>query len=225
MRKIINSTYVSLDGVIENPQNWTSAYFQEEAAAYAQDLLFSCGALLMGRRTYDGFAEAWPAMEESTGEFGVRMNTYPHYVVSDSLENPGWGDTTVIRRADAAARIAELKEQDGGDILQYGFGPVSRTLVEHGLLDELRLWIHPVLVGPGEPEGMLGAADFSASFELADTTTFETGVIVAPYRRAAASGGRWAAARPGPRVSRATPGPPAGSRGCASAARPGRRGG
>ncbi|MFS2295623.1 MAG: dihydrofolate reductase family protein, partial [Actinomadura sp.] len=139
MRKIINSTYVSLDGVIENPQNWTSAYFQEEAAAYAQDLLFSCGALLMGRRTYDGFAEAWPAMEESTGEFGVRMNTYPHYVVSDSLENPGWGDTTVIRRADAAARIAELKEQDGGDILQYGFGPVSRTLVEHGLLDELRL--------------------------------------------------------------------------------------
>src|SRR5690606_6869427 len=77
MRKIINSTYVSLDGVIENPQNWTSAYFQEEAAAYAQDLLFSCGALLMGRRTYDGFAEAWPAMEESTGEFGVRMNTYP----------------------------------------------------------------------------------------------------------------------------------------------------
>src|SRR5690606_24914196 len=160
------------------------AYFQEEAAAYAQDLLFSCGALLMGRRTYDGFAEAWPTMEESTGEFGVRMNTYPHYVVSDSLENPGWGDTTVIRRADAAARIAELKEQDGGDILQYGFGPVSRTLVEHGLLDELRLWIHPVLVGPGEPEGMRGGADFPGPSERPDPTPCGPGGIVAPSRRA-----------------------------------------
>lgn len=91
MRKIISSTYISLDGVIENPQNWTSAYFQDEAAAYAQELLFSCGALLMGRRTFDGFSQAWPAMEEATGDFGVRMNTLPHYVVSDTLRKPGWG--------------------------------------------------------------------------------------------------------------------------------------
>jgi dihydrofolate reductase len=185
MRKIINSTYVSLDGVIGNPQNWTSAYFQDEAAAYAQELLFSCDALLMGRRTFDGFAQAWPAMEEATGEFGVRMNTYPHYVVSDSLEKPGWGDTTAIRRADAVAEITKLKERAGRNILQYGFGPVSRTLVEHGLLDELRLWIHPVLVGDDDPEGMLVLRDFSASFELADTRTFKTGVIIATYRPAA----------------------------------------
>ncbi|WP_030169082.1 dihydrofolate reductase family protein [Spirillospora albida] len=182
MRKVINSTYVSLDGVIENPQNWTSAYFQEEAAAYAHDLLFSSGALLMGRRTYDGFAEAWPAMEESTGDFGVRMNTLPHYVVSDSLEKGTWGDTTVIRRDDTAAAVAALKEQDGQDILQYGFGDVSRTLVRHGLLDELRLWIHPVFAGTGEPVGMLGAQDFTATFELADQKVFETGVIIATYR-------------------------------------------
>ncbi|XRQ05578.1 dihydrofolate reductase family protein [Actinomadura welshii] len=182
MRKIINSTYISLDGVIENPQNWTSAYFQEEAAAYAQELLFSCDALLMGRATFDGFSQAWPAMEESTGEFGVRMNTMPHYVVSDSLQKPGWGDTTAIRRADAVAEITKLKERDGQNILQYGFGPVSRTLVEHGLLDELRLWIHPVIVGSGDPAELLTRKDFSASFELADTTTFKTGVIIATYR-------------------------------------------
>lgn len=186
MRKIINSTYVSLDGVIGNPQNWTSAYFQDEAAAYAQELLFSCDALLMGRRTFDGFSESWPKMEEATGEFGVRMNTYPHYVVSDSLgDKPGWGDTTVFKRADAAAGIAELKERDGRDILQYGFGPVTRTLVDNGLLDELRLWIHPVLVGDDDPEGLLLGKDFSASFELADTRTFKTGVIIATYRPAA----------------------------------------
>ncbi|MFG2085122.1 MULTISPECIES: dihydrofolate reductase family protein [unclassified Spirillospora] len=182
MRKIINSTYVSLDGVIENPQNWTSAYFQDEAAAYARELLFSCDALLMGRTTFDGFSQAWPAMEEATGDFGVRMNSLPHYVVSDSLQKPGWGDTTAIRRSDAVAEIRKLKEQDGQDILQYGFGAVSRTLVENGLLDELRLWIHPVIVGPADLSELLAPKDFSASFELAGTETFSTGVIIATYR-------------------------------------------
>ncbi|MGH3241294.1 MAG: dihydrofolate reductase family protein [Spirillospora sp.] len=181
MRKIISSTYISLDGVIENPQNWTSAYFQDEAAAYARDLLFSCDAILMGRATFDGFSQAWPAMEEATGDFGARMNNLPHYVVSDTLNKPGWGDTTVIRRADAAAEIAKLKEQDGQDILQYGFGAVSRTLVGNGLLDELRLWIHPVIVGTGDPADLLTRADFAATFELAGTESFKNGVIVATY--------------------------------------------
>lgn len=185
MRKIINSTYVSLDGVVENPQNWTGPYFQDEAAAYARELLFSCGALLMGRRTFDGFSQAWPAMEESTGDFGVRMNTLPHYVVSDSLKKPGWGDTTAIRRADAVAAITRLKERGGRDILQYGFGPVSRTLVKHGLLDELRLWIHPVFVGPGDPEDLLTRKGFAASLKPTDTKVFKTGVIVATYVPAA----------------------------------------
>ena len=185
MRKIINSTYVSLDGVVENPQNWTPPYFQEEAAAYGRDLLFSCGALLMGRRTFDGFSQSWPAMEEATGDFGVRMNTLPHYVVSDSLKKPGWGDTTAIPRSAAVAEITKLKEHAGRDILQYGFGPVTRTLVRHGLLDELRLWIHPVFVGPADPEALLTRKGFAASFELAGTRTFTTGVIIATYVRAA----------------------------------------
>ncbi|MFB4311299.1 dihydrofolate reductase family protein [Actinomadura sp. GTD37] len=185
MRKIINSTYISLDGVIENPQNWTPAYFQDEAAAYARELLFSCGALLMGRRTFDGFSQAWPAMEEAAGDFGVRMNRLPHYVVSDTLKKPGWGDTTAIPRSAAVAEITRLKERDGRDILQYGFGAVSRTLVRHGLLDELRLWIHPVFVGPADRAELLTRADFAASFELADTRTFATGVIVATYVPAA----------------------------------------
>lgn len=184
MRKIISSTYISLDGVIQRPQDWTAAHFQDEAAAYARDLLFSCGALLMGRRTFDGFSQAWPAMEEATGDFGVRMNTLPHYVVSDSLRKPGWGDTTAIPRDEAVAEITKLKEQDGLDILQYGFGPVSRTLVRHGLLDELRLWIHPVIVGADAPSELLNRPGFASTFELADTATFSTGVIIATYRLA-----------------------------------------
>ncbi|WP_242891550.1 dihydrofolate reductase family protein [Actinomadura litoris] len=181
MRKIINSTYISLDGVIENPQNWTSAYFQDEAAAYASELLFSCDAMVMGRTTYDGFSEVWPAMEEATGDFGVRMNTIEHVVVSDTLDKPTWSNTTVVRRADAVAEIGALKERDGQDILQYGFGAVTRTLIESGLLDELRLWIHPVIVGTGDPAELLARKDFAAAFELAGTTAFKSGVLIATY--------------------------------------------
>ncbi|RSN68493.1 MULTISPECIES: dihydrofolate reductase family protein [Actinomadura] len=185
MRKIINSTYVTLDGVIADPQIWTAPYFGEEAGAYGSELLFSCDALLAGRETYVAFAETWPAMEEQTGEFGARMNSIHHYAVSDSLEKAEWGDSTIIRRDDAPATIAELKERDGQNILQYGFGKVTETLIEHGLLDELRLWIHPVIVGPSETAGLLSSAGFGASFELADTRTFASGVIVATYTPAA----------------------------------------
>ncbi|MBA9003943.1 dihydrofolate reductase family protein [Thermomonospora cellulosilytica] len=180
MRKIINSTYVSLDGVISNPQIWTGPYFQEEAAGFANEQLFSCDALIMGRRTYEGFAEAWPQMEEATGDFGVRMNTMPKYAVSTTLKNPEWKNTTVISE-NVPEEIARLKEQPGQDILQYGFGPVTRLMIEHGLLDELRLWIHPVLAGENEPEGLLLAEGFKASFELADTRILKTGVIIATY--------------------------------------------
>ncbi|MGI5167107.1 dihydrofolate reductase family protein [Spirillospora sp. CA-253888] len=184
MRKIVNSTYISLDGVIENPHLWTMPYFDEEAAAYASELLFASDALIAGRATYEGFAEAWPSMEEQTGEFGARMNNLPKYVVSTTIEKAGWGETTVIRE-DVPETIARIKEEGDGTILQYGFGRLSRTLVEHGLLDELRLWIHPVIVGTGKAEELLTRDGFGAAFELADTTTFGTGVIVATYRPAA----------------------------------------
>ncbi|HEX2316933.1 MAG TPA: dihydrofolate reductase family protein [Thermomonospora sp.] len=184
MRKIINSTYVSLDGVIENPHLWTMEFFNEEAQRFSYDQLFSCDALLMGRRTYEGFAATWPSMEEQTGDFGVRMNTMPKYAVSTTLEKADWANTTVISD-DVVARISALKEEPGQDILQYGFGPVSRTLVEHGLLDELRLWIHPVVVGTGDPADLLTHEGFGAAFELVGTEVFSTGVIIATYHPAA----------------------------------------
>ncbi|MFI0351790.1 dihydrofolate reductase family protein [Actinomadura sp. 9N407] len=185
MRKIINSTYISLDGVIEDPQLWTSDYFNEEAQVYARDLLFSCDALIAGRTTYETFAQAWPAMEEQTGDFGVRMNTITHYAVSTTLEKGEWNNTTIIKD-DVVGEIRRIKEQEGQDIVQYGFGSLSRTLVENGLLDELRLWIHPVMVGTGKTADLLTSEGFKASFELAGTTTFSSGVIVATYTPAAA---------------------------------------
>lgn len=181
MRKIINSTYISLDGVIARPNEWTFEYFQEEAQKFAYDQLFSCDALLMGRKSYEGFAAAWPNMEEQTGDFGVRMNTLPKYVVSTTLKDPEWKNSTVISD-NVVEEIAKLKEQPGQDILQYGYGPVTRLLIEHGLLDELRLWIHPVIVGSGDPGELLTREGFGASFEVAGTEVFGTGVIIATYR-------------------------------------------
>ncbi|MGK5551582.1 dihydrofolate reductase family protein [Actinomadura kijaniata] len=180
MRKIINSTYLSLDGVIGRPEVWTTPYFGEEAAAYARETLFSCDALIAGRVTYEAFAGVWPSMEEQTGDFGVRMNTLPKYLVSTTLDKAGWGETEIIS-ADVPERVAEIRNGEGGDILQYGFGRLSRTLVEHGLLDELRLWIHPVFAGTGPAESMIGTPDFTASFTLADVKPFTSGVIVATY--------------------------------------------
>ncbi|MFC5752142.1 dihydrofolate reductase family protein [Actinomadura rugatobispora] len=183
MRKIINSTYISLDGVIEDPHLWTMDYFDEDAQRYAHDLLFSCDALIAGRETYVAFAETWPHMEEQTGDFGVRMNTIPKYAVSTTLEKGEWNNTTIIKD-NVAEEVRRLKEQPGQNILQYGFGSVSRLLVENGLLDELRLWIHPVIVGTGNTADLLTTDGFGATFELADTTTFGSGVIVATYRPA-----------------------------------------
>ena len=146
MRRIINSTYISLDGVIEGPHLWPSLGRpgDERADQIQTELLLSCDAVLMGRRTYDGFAPVWQT--RSGDPYSDRINTMPKYVVSTTLKDPEWNNTRVIDR-DVAAEIERLKAAPGNDIVQYGFGAVSTLLMEHGLLDELRLWFHPLFVG------------------------------------------------------------------------------
>jgi dihydrofolate reductase len=177
MRKIVNSTYVSLDGVIENPQNWHK--FGDEATELAQHLLFSSDALLMGRVTYEGFAEAWQSRE---GEFADRFNNMKKYVVSSSLDKAEWTNTTIIPRETAVAELTRLKAEPGQNILQYGVGPVTHTLLRHGLLDELVLWLNPVLVGTHGPDGLLYADGFAGSFELLDAKPYKDGVVILTYR-------------------------------------------
>jgi dihydrofolate reductase len=121
MRKLINSTYVTLDGVVEGPQLWPSngRAGDEQATRIQTDLLLSCDAVLMGRRTYDGFAPVWPT--RSGDPMSDRINTMPKYVVSTTLRDPEWSNTHVIG-GDVAAEVAALKEAPGRDIVQYGFG-------------------------------------------------------------------------------------------------------
>jgi dihydrofolate reductase len=178
MRRIINSTYMSLDGVVQDPHLWTFDYRDDAAQQFAHDQLFGCDALLMGRRTYEGFAGYWPGATDTDGS-ADRMNSLPKYVVSDSLTGPEWNNTTVISRAQFPARVRELKEQSGQDIVQYGYGPVTGTLLSGGLLDELRIWLHPLLVGGQKPDALLGGVDVDTTkFRLVDVRTYDSGLVI-----------------------------------------------
>ncbi|GGS31167.1 MULTISPECIES: dihydrofolate reductase family protein [Actinokineospora] len=187
MRKIIASFNMSLDGVVDHMEEWHFQYFDDDSAEFARNQLFSSDALLMGRRTYEGFAASWPNMEEQTGDFGVRMNTLPHYVVSSTLEKADWGDTTVIT-GDVVAEVAKLKEQPGQDILMYGYGPLAHELLRNGVLDEIRVWLHPILAGHSTPESLLFRDGNKVPLELAETHRLGSGVIILCYRPAAAEG-------------------------------------
>ncbi|MFF9148825.1 dihydrofolate reductase family protein [Streptomyces sp. NPDC014861] len=176
MRKIVNSTYLSLDGDIEKLDQWSFAYWSDDLERYANKLLLAADALLMGRETYTNFASAWPA-RAGTDAFADRMNAIEKYVVSSTLTGGAWGDTTVIPREGAVEAIAALKERPGGDILMYGFGPVAKTLLAHGLLDEVHFWVHPVLAGGGS----LAADGFQGRLRHVRTETLDTGVVVLTY--------------------------------------------
>jgi dihydrofolate reductase len=180
MRKIINSTFITIDGVIEGPHLWPSLGRpgDERFGQIQTDLLLSCDAMLMGRRTYEGFADAWPSRE---GEFADLFNSMPKYVVSTTLKDPEWTNTQVIG-GDVVAAISRLRQAEGNDIVQYGFGPVSRLLLEHGLLDELRLWVHPLILGTGSPSDLLFGEAPAVGFRLADATMLSDGIVILSYQ-------------------------------------------
>ena len=180
MRRIINSTYVTLDGVIQNPQDWPSlGGFSDDGNKVQADLLERCGAVLMGRRTYEAFAPVWSAL--SGDPVSDRMNALPKYVVATTLADPQWRNTTVIDH-DPIEAIRRLKQQPGAGIVQYGFGPLSRALMAAGLLDELRLWVHPFFVGTGTASDLLYRAGSSGRFELVGSATLGSGIVILTYR-------------------------------------------
>jgi len=180
VRPIINSTYVTLDGVIQNPQDWPSlGSFSDAGNRVQSELLERCDAVLMGRHTYDGFAPVWSA--RSGDPFSDRMNALPKYVASATLTDPKWHNTTVIDH-DPIDAIRDLKQQPGADILQYGFGRLSHALMATGLLDELRLWVHPFFVGTGTSDELLYRPGSTGRFTLTDATTLDDGVVILTYR-------------------------------------------
>jgi dihydrofolate reductase len=180
MRRIINSTYVTLDGVIQDPQDWPAlGSFSNEGNAIQTELLLSCDAVLMGRHTYDGFVPVWAP--RSGDPYTDHINAIIKYVVSTTLTEPEWANTTVIDH-DPIDAIRDLKQQPGADIVQYGFGRLAHALMAEGLLDELRLWVHPFFVGTGNGSELLYQAGSTGTFTHADTTTLDSGIVILTYR-------------------------------------------
>src|ERR687897_1661530 len=192
MRKVIVSEFMSLDGVIEDPGGageldrggWS---FRSDRGAegdkFKDDELAAADALLLGRITYEGFAAAWPQMEEQTGEYGARMNGYPKHVASRTLQEPlEWNNSTLIE-GDIAEEVSRLKEQPGKDILVFGSAQLVRTLMGHDLIDEYRLMVFPIVLGKGKR--LFGNVGETRALRLVDTKPVgPDGVLVLTYRPA-----------------------------------------
>jgi dihydrofolate reductase len=180
MRKVIASEFVSLDGVFEAPDQWHFPYFDDEMGQEIGAAMAASDAMLMGRVLYGEWADFWPQQDPEKNPFAGRMNGVRKYVVSTTLEEPlGWDNSTLIKE-NVAEEIAGLKRQTGGDISISGSGSLVRSLLQYGLIDELRLMVHPIVVGGGKR--LLEEGGDQIALELVDFRTFSTGVVYLTYR-------------------------------------------
>ena len=189
MAKIIVAEFVSLDGVMEDPGGaedyahggWTFQYPDDEGYSFKDQELKDAEVLLLGRVTYEGFAKAWPDMPPDEGGFADKMNSMPKVVVSSTLTDPTWQNTTVIS-GDLPAAIAQLKAEAAGDILVNGSAQLVHALTEHGLVDEWRLMVFPIVLGSGKR--IFGETAQPAKLELVDAKRLATGTQYLTYRAA-----------------------------------------
>jgi len=178
--RLVATEYLSLDGVFEEPGHWSFPYFDDQAAHFKSDELDATDAQLLGRLTYEGFAKAWPAME-GTGDFGVKMNAMPKYVVTSTLKHLEWSGSRRID-GDLDEEVRKLKAQPGRDLLLAGSGELFRALTRAGLIDVYRFVVHPVILGSGK---RLFTDDTpKRDLKLIDTKTFSKGIVVLEYERA-----------------------------------------
>jgi dihydrofolate reductase len=183
MARIVVTEFVSLDGCIDEP-HWTFQFDRgPEGDKFKIDELFGCDALLLGRVTYQGFAQAWPNM--GGDEFGERMNTIHKYVVSGTLTDGDatWGDTTIIR-GDVPAEVAKLKARPGGDLLVEGSCQLVRDLASHGLVDEYRLMIFPIILG-GKKRMFPDSLTAPTTLTLTSSRALDSGILLLTYEPAA----------------------------------------
>jgi dihydrofolate reductase len=189
MAKVVVSQFVTVDGVIEDPGGaeeferggWAFQFDRgEEGDRFKLDEVMESEALLLGRVTYEGFAKAWPSRQ---GEFADKFNGMPKYVVSTTLDDPDWSNSSVIKGS-VADEVAKLKERYGGDVLVNGSAQLLRTLMEHDLVDEYRLMVFPVVLGSGKR--LFEDSGEAARLRLVDATPVgPDGVVILTYRPAA----------------------------------------
>jgi dihydrofolate reductase len=177
MRKIKSYFFISLDGVVESPDQWHFPYFNDEMGAAVGNGFAGADAVLMGRRLYDEWAAYWP--QNADQPFGDVINDIQKYVVSDSLQTAEWKNTEIVS-GDVAGKLTELKSRDGGDITMSGSATLVRWLLRNGLLDELSLLVHPIAVGGGLAR-LFAPDEPAVPLKLLSSETFETGVLNLSY--------------------------------------------
>jgi dihydrofolate reductase len=183
MGKIVATEFVSLDGVMEDPGGaedyehggWSFEIDRGEGDEFKMDELLDTDALLLGRRTYEGFAAAWPSRE---GGFADKFNSMPKYVVSATLRDPKWNNSIVLE-GDLAEEVAKLKESTDGNIVVHGSAQLVQDLIEHDLVDELRLMVFPVLLGSGKR--LFGETSDKKAMRLTGSKTVGDGVSILTY--------------------------------------------
>jgi dihydrofolate reductase len=176
MGKIVSSFFISLDGVVESPDQWHFPYWNEEMGAFVEGGMQGAAGMLMGRKLYDEWSAYWTTTEADP-EVAAALNSAPKYVLSNTLEKAGWSNTTIIS-GDVAARVRELKEQVDGDLQMSGSATTVRWLLANGLLDELNLLVHPIVVGRGQ---RLFEDTPTHPLKLANSVTYKTGVLQLTY--------------------------------------------
>ncbi len=182
MRKIIAFTHATLDGYIDAPQEWSFQFFNDELQQYSSEMTLRADALLLGRLTYEGMAQAWP--NRGGDPFADHVNSITKYVVaSQAVDSAAWGPAVVIAGRDLLDEVGRLKRTEGGDIVTWGAGRLTDALAAAGLLDEYRICTFPVIKGDGEP---LFRPASAGTVELLDTRVFATGAVVSVYRPASA---------------------------------------
>jgi dihydrofolate reductase len=186
MGRIVVTEFISVDGVIEDPGGaedfkyggWSFEFDRgEEGDQFKLDETNDSAALLLGRRTYEGFADAWPSRE---GEFADKFNSMPKYVVSSTLKDPEWTNTTVLD-GDVRAAVSRVNEERDGEVVVHGSAQLVQGLLANDLLDELRLMVHPVVLGAGKR--LFGATDDKKTLRLTESRVVGDGVAIMIYAR------------------------------------------
>src|SRR5919201_3448923 len=189
MARIVVTEYISVDGVVEAPSGteafertgWTDDFSRgPEGNQFKFDETMASDALLLGRGTYETFAPVWPRIE---GEFADKFNSMPKYVISSTLEDPEWNNTTVLR-GDVVEEVTKLKQQYERDVVVHGSPQLAQSLVEHDLVDALNLLVYPVVVGAGKR--LFAETTAKTNLRLVETRTFGDGIHLLIYQPAAA---------------------------------------
>jgi dihydrofolate reductase len=194
MRALVVGTFLTMDGVMQAPGGpdedrdggfqhggWLVPYFDERLVEIMTEWVRGAGAFLLGRRTYEIFAGSWPRSTDPADEIGVALNTRPKFVASRTLDQVEWNNS-VLLRGDVAEEVAKLKSQDGGEIQVHGSSVLLQTLLAHDLVDRLRIWQFPVVVGAGKR--LFGEGTIPRSFRLVDTQRTAPGAVLQVYERA-----------------------------------------